>query len=183
MSFTIASFDTRGEEVRKRLERELSNIRTGKATPTLLDSVMVESYGSRVPIMHVGSVSVDDPRTLRISVWDQSQIKSVEKGIMEADLGLGVIVDGSGIRVVFPELTGERRLELVKLAKAKLEEARVSLRSVRDDSMKELDKLEKDAVISEDERFNFKELVQKRVDHYNGTFQTLIEEKEQEITR
>ena len=181
MGYNIKSFIDRAKDIVDWLEKEFTGIRTGRATPALLDLVMVEAYGARVPIQQVGSVSVEDARTLRIAVWDRETIKAVEKGIMEADLGISVVVDGSGLRVIFPELTSERRTQLLKIAKAKMEEARVSLRGVRDEAMKELDTLERDKELSQDDKFAKKEEIQKQVEIYNTTFTTLFERKEKEI--
>lgn len=181
MAYNIKDFTSRGEDVVKWLEREFASIRTGRATPMLLDLVMVESYGTRVPIQQVGSVNVEDPRTLRISVWDKDAIRSVEKAIIEADLGVSAVVDGTGLRVIFPELTSERRTQLLKIAKAKLEEARVSLRGARDEAMKELDKQEKDGDMGKDEKFAAKELIQKHVDSFNNVLAEHMSTKEKEI--
>ncbi len=181
MAYNSKNFVARGEEIVQWLEREFTGIRTGRATPALLDLVLVESYGTRVPIVQVGSVSVEDARTLRISVWDQSAIKAVEKAITEADLGVSVVTDGSGIRIIFPELTGERRVQLLKLAKAKLEEARVSIRGARDEAIKEIDGLEKAKEMSQDEKFSAKEDLQKRVDEFNASLENLYGLKEKEI--
>lgn len=179
--YNIKSFVTRGEEIVAWLEREFAGVRTGRATPALLDLVQVESYGTRVPIVQVGSVSVEDARTLRISVWDQSAIKAVEKAITEADLGVSVVSDSSGLRVIFPELTSERRTQLLKIAKAKLEESRVSLRGARDEAIKEIDSLQKSGDISEDQKFAAKEDLQKKVDSFNTTLSNLLDLKEKEI--
>jgi len=181
MSYNIKEFTNRGEEVIHWLEREFASIRTGRATPMLLDLVLVESYGARVPIQQIGSVSVEDPRTLRISVWDQSVVKSVEKAITEADLGISVVADSSGLRVIFPELTSDRRTQLLKIAKSKLEEARVSLRGARDEAIKEIDKLEKANEMSQDEKFSAKETIQKHIDAFNNSLGELLDAKEKEI--
>ncbi len=181
MAYNVKEFITRGKEIVDWLEKEYGGVRTGRATPALLDLILVESYGARVPIQQVGSVSVEDPRTLRISVWDQNGVKSVEKGIQDADLGVSVVTDSSGLRVIFPELTGERRTQLLKIAKAKLEEARVSLRSARDESVKEIEMLEKEKEITQDEKFAAKEELQKQVDVFNNEFNNLLERKEKEI--
>lgn len=181
MAYNFKNFDDRAQGVNEWLVREFSGIRTGRATPMLLDLVQVESYGTRVPINQVGSVMVEDARTLRISIWDQSQVKNVEKAIVEADLGVSVVADGNGIRVIFPELTSERRTQLLKIAKGKLEEARVSLRGARDETMKEFDTLQKSGELSEDERFKSKEELQKRIDTHNAKLLELYELKESEI--
>ena len=183
MSFNITHFNTRGEEIVSWLEREFASIRTGRATPMLLDLIQVESYGTRVPLQQVGSMSVEDARTLRIAVWDKGAIKAVEKAITEADLGISVVSDGNGLRVIFPELTSERRTQLLKLGKGKLEEARVSLRAARDEAIKEIDSLGKQGEMSEDERFGAKEELQKRVDAFNNTLNDHYERKEKEINQ
>lgn len=181
MSYAVKNFVTRGEGIVQWLEKEFASIRTGRATPMLLDLVQVESYGTRVPIQQVGSISVEDARTLRISVWDQSVIKAVEKAITEADLGISLVTDGSGIRAIFPELTSERRVQLMKIAKAKLEEARVSIRGIRDEEIKKIDSMQKSAEISEDQKFTAKEELQKKVDFFNNALGNLLELKEKEI--
>ncbi len=165
------------------LDKEFSTIRTGQATPTLLDGVRVESYGSMLPLNQVGSVGIEDARTLRISPWDATQVKAVEKAIADANLGLSVMADSSGVRVIFPELTGERRQQLVKLAKSKLEDARVSVKAVRDDIMKAIDAAEKSGDMSQDDKFTQKEEAQKLVDAANRALEARFGEKEAEISR
>lgn len=165
------------------LENEFVSIRTGQATPTLLDGVRVDSYGASVPINQVSSVGTEDARTLRVSPWDNSQVSAIEKAISEANLGVSVVGDSGEVRVIFPELTGERRQQLVKLAKSKLEEARVSVRHVRDEVMKLIDKAEKAGEISEDDKFGRKEDVQKEVDSTNQKLEKLFNEKEAQISR
>ena len=181
MAYSAQKFETRADEVVAWLAQEFSGIRTGRATPVLLDLVQVDAYGTRVPINQVGSVNVEDARTLRVSVWDTSAVRNVEKAITEADLGVGVVADGNGLRIIFPELTAERRTQLLKLAKGKLEEARVSLRAARDDAMKEIDALGKSGELSEDARFSAKEDIQKRIDAKNNALNNAYELKEKEI--
>lgn len=165
------------------LSGEYSGIRTGQAAPALLDSIKVESYGSMMNINQMGSVGVEDARTLRISPWDAGNIPAIEKAIGEADLGVSVATDSAGLRVIFPELTSERREQLKKLAKTKLEDARVRVRASRDDVMKVIDAKEKAGEMSEDERFNQKELVQKEVGATNKQLDMLFESKEKEISK
>lgn len=163
------------------LQKEYVGIRTGQANPGLLDSVKVESYGTFVPVQQVGSISIEDARTLRISVWDSSQVKAVEKAFQDADLGVSVAADSSGIRVIFPELTSERRVQLLKLAKSKLEEARVSVKAARDEAMKEMERQFKASEISEDDKFSIKDKIQKQVDEANAALETLYIRKEKEL--
>jgi ribosome recycling factor len=177
------TYESRLKEVISWLQKEFATIRTGQATPVLLDGVKVESYGSFMPLVQIGSISVEDARTLRISVWDTSVIPAVERAIRDAELGVSVSSDSSGVRVAFPDLTTERRMQLVKLAKTKLEEARVTVRSVRDDVMKEIDAALKAGEIGEDDKFTKRDAVQKSVDVTNRTLEAHFEKKEAEIAR
>ena len=165
------------------LKNEYIGIRTGQASPALLDKVKVESYGSMMPLNQVGSVGVEDARTLRISAWDAGQIPAIETALRDADLGVSVSTDSAGLRVTFPELTGERRAQLLKLAKSKFEDARVSLRSARDDIMKDIEKQQKEGEISEDVKFTQKEIVQKKIDETNKTLDEAYSQKEVEINK
>lgn len=181
MAYNTKEFMKRSDEIVEWLEHEYAGIRTGRATPALLDLVHVESYGARVPLNQVGNVGVEDARTLRISVWDPNTIKEVERAIVAADLGISVVTDNASLRVIFPELTSERRTQLLKIAKSKLEDARVSLRGARDEVIKDIDAKEKSGELSEDERFAAKEDVQKKVDTYNESLVRHFELKEKEI--
>lgn len=177
------AYEQRLKEVIVWLQKEFAGIRTGQATPVLLDSIKVESYGTYMPLQQVGSIGTEDARTLRISMWDASLVPAVERAIREADLGVSVSADSAGIRVSFPDLTSERRAQLVKLAKAKLEDSRVSVRAIRDDVMKEIDAAEKAGEISEDEKRTKREAVQKHVDLTNRTLEALFEKKSEEISK
>lgn len=171
------------QEVVDWLQKEYSGIRTGQAAPSLLDSIRVESYGSMLPLQQVGSVGIEDARTLRISPWDLNQIKAIEKALQEADLGVSVAGDSAGLRVIFPELTSERRVQLQKLAKAKLEDARISVRSVRDEVMKKMERDFKAGDISEDDKFTEKETIQKIVEETNNKLESLFNNKESELQK
>lgn len=181
MAYSFSGFDARAKEAVEWLGKEFSVIRTGRATPALLDSIQVESYGARVPLNQVGSVTVEDARTLRIAPWDAGAVKTIEKAITDADFGVSVAADDKGVRVIFPELTSERRAQLLKLAKARLEEARVSLRSARDEAVKDMDKQEKEGGLTNDEKFRAKEELQKHVDRAGGELSALFAKKETEI--
>jgi len=170
------------EETITWLATEYAGIRTGQATPALLDSVRVESYGSMMPLNQVGSIGVEDARTLRISPWDVSQIATIERTLREADLGLSIATDSAGVRAIFPELTSERRAQLLKLAKSKLEDARIRVRSARDEVMKALDKLEKDGECSEDAKFAKKDTLQAEVATANAALETAYQKKETELS-
>lgn len=177
------NFDARAESIKEWLVKEYNAVRTGRATPALLDSIQVESYGARLPINQVGSVGVEDARTLRISPWDKNLIKPIERAVTEANLGVSVNVDDAGIRIIFPELSSERRQQLLKIAKNKLEEARVSIRAARDEAIKEIDTAQKAGSLSEDQKFTAKEDLQKRVEAKNIELNGMYELKEKEINQ
>lgn len=181
MAYSFDSFSVSAQETIEWLTREFGGIRTGRATPAILDGVTVESYGARMSLKEVGSVGIEDARTLRIAPWDSSQIKPIEKAILDADLGLSVVSDDRGIRVVFPELTGERREQLLKIAKTKLEDARIATRKARDEANREIDTAKKAGDMSEDDAFRAKAELQKRVDDTNTQLEALYTKKESEM--
>lgn len=164
------------------LQQEYKGLRTGRATPALLDNVQVSAYGSQTPLKQVGNISTEDARSIRISAYDPSLIKDIERAITAANLGVGTSSDGTSVRVTFPELTGERRTELVKFAKQKLEEARTSVRLARDESWKEIQEREREGTLTEDDKFALKEELQERVDKTNGTLENAFDAKETEMT-
>lgn len=182
MAYDFKPFEKRIKEIEERATKELAGVRTGRAAPAILDGVMVESYGTRVPIVQIANVTVEDARTIRISPWDAANGKEIEKAIMLANLGLSVGSDERGVRVSFPDLTAERRTQLVKLAKEKIEEIRGALRGARDDVWNDIQKQEKDKKMTEDEKFRAKDEMQKRVDSANKNFDAALERKEKEIT-
>jgi len=182
MTYDFKPFEKRIAEITERLQKELAQVRTGRATPAILDGVLVESYGTRMPINNVATVSVDDARTLRITPWNMSDGKEIEKAITLANLGLSVGMDERGVRVFFPELTSERREQLLKLAKEKVEEARTSLRKARDEVWSDIQKQEKDKKMGEDDKFRAKDEMQKRVDAANKQFDSALARKEKEIS-
>lgn len=173
----------RMEEINQWLQKEYAGIRTGQANPGLLDSIRVESYGTMLPLVQVGSIGIEDARTLKVNPWDQSQVTVVEKAIRAADLGVSVVSDSSGLRVIFPELTSERRAQLLKLAKSKLEDARIRVRGVRDEEMKVLERDFKAGSMGEDEKFTKKEQIEKAVTEMNNTLESLFNSKEVELNR
>jgi ribosome recycling factor len=169
------------KDVEEWLAKEYVFIHTGRATPAVLDGIRVEAYGDRQPIKNVATVSVQDARTLLVSPWDKGLFKAVEKAIMTSDLGLSVSSGDSGIRVSFPELSGERRQSLAKIVKEKMEEARISVRKERERVLDDIQKGEKDVTVSEDEKFRLKDELQKLVDETNKKLESLAEEKAKNI--
>lgn len=161
--------------------QELGSLRTGRATPALLDGVSVEAYGSRMKLNQVASISVEDARTLYVSPYDASQAKLIEKAITLADLGVSAGSDERGVRVSFPELTAERRTQLVKLLKSKLEDARIAVRGKRSEAIQDIEKKEKAGEMGEDDARRAKDEVQKLIDEANKKLEALSDKKEQEL--
>ncbi len=164
-------------------KKEFSGLRTGRATTALLENVMVEAYGAKMPLNQCASVSVPEPRLLSVSVWDKGLAKSVEKAIRDANLGLNPMADGTLIRVPIPALTTERRAELTKVAHKYAENARVAVRNVRRDGNEALKKMEKDHVISQDEHKKYHDEVQKMTDQYVAKVDDALKHKETEINQ
>lgn len=179
--YNFSEFKTRVTSVEEWLKKELSLLRTGRATSAILDSITVESYGAQSPIAHVGNVTMEDARTLRIAPWDKTQVKAIESAIAKANLGFSISTDDNGLRVIFPELTGERRQQIVKLLHQKLEDARISLRKEREAALNDFKQKEKDGDMSEDDHRKAKAELQKHVDEMNRRLEQLAEKKEAEI--
>jgi ribosome recycling factor len=181
MQYNFTSFKNKVKEIEDWLKKEQSQIRTGRASPTLLDSVRVESYGSHVPLNQVGAIAIEDARSIRIAPWDMSQAKEIEKAIVASNLGVSVAIDDKGLRVSFPELTSETRQSIVKLAKEKLEQAKITLRNEREKIWNDIQAKEKSAELTEDEKFRSKNDLQKIVDETNKKLDDLHTKKEKEI--
>ncbi len=165
----------------KTLHTEFSGLRTGRASANLLDAVMVDAYGSMMPLKQVANINVPEPRLITVQVWDKGLVKSVEKGITNANLGLNPSADGQTVRVPLPELSEERRKELAKVAAKYAEAARVAVRNVRRDGMDFFKKQEKDKVISEDEHRDKHDQVQKITDEFIKKVDELLAAKEKDI--
>jgi len=163
------------------LGKEYMGLNVGRASPSVLDGVTVESYGARAPLKNVASITTEDPKTLRISPWDKNQIKEVEKAIASSNLGLSVSVDEVGIRVIFPQLTTETRAKLTRVLKEKLEEARITVRRERERIWEDVQKKEKEGKITEDEKFRAKDDLQKIIDEVNKNLEAIFSRKEKEV--
>jgi len=163
------------------LKHDLSGLRTGRANTALLDPVMVEVYGSMMPLNQVATVSAPEPRMLSVQVWDRANVIPVEKGISHANLGLNPSIDGQTLRLPIPDLTEERRKELAKLAGKYAEGAKIAVRNVRRDGMESLKEDEKKKEISEDERKRKEDEVQKLTDRFIAEVDAAAEHKEKEI--
>ncbi|MEI8337620.1 MAG: ribosome-recycling factor [bacterium] len=163
------------------VSKEFGNIRTGRATPSILDGVKVESYGSFMKIQEVATVASEDARTLRIAPWDSQNIKAVEKAIIASGLGLSVSVDDKGLRVSFPPLTTESRTSFVKVAKQKLEEAKIKIRQERNKIIDDLEKRKKAGTLGEDDMMRQKKEVEKVIADTNDILEKHFSKKEAEI--
>ncbi len=183
MAYDFSALKTHIKETEEWLSRELAGVRTGRATPTLLDSVKPEAYGTRTPLTQIAAVSVEDARTLRIIPWDATLTKAIEKGITDANLGVGLATDDQGLRVSFPELTAERRTQLTKIASDKTEQAKVTLRSHRTDAIKVIEALGKEGGVGKDEITRLKNEVQKHIDAGNDALVAILKKKENEIAQ
>ncbi|RJQ33393.1 MAG: ribosome recycling factor [Actinobacteria bacterium] len=160
---------------------ELKGVRTGRASTTLLDRVVVDYYGTKTPLKQMATINVPEPQLITIQPWDKSVIPSVEKAIMASDLGLNPSNDGNLIRLSFPPLTEERRIELTKVVKHIGEEGKVAVRNVRRDSIEELKKLQKDGAISEDDYYREHDHIQKITDENSNKIDEMVASKEKEV--
>ncbi len=181
MTYNFTEFKEKIKKVEEWLKQEYSGIRTGRATLSILDTIRVESYGSMSLIKELASVTIEDPKTIRIIPWDMSQSRSIEKAIGDSGMGLSAITDDRGLRIIFPMLTSERRGILIKLSLQKLEEARVSLRGEREKVWEDIQEREKRGEISEDDRFRLKKDLQDIIDIANKALLETSERKEAEI--
>lgn len=177
----MQDFKQKLEKIVERLKSEIASLRTGRATPTLVEDLEVDYYGSRTPLKAIASISSPEPRSLVIQPWDKNAIQPIEKAIQGSTLGLNPVTDRDSIRLSIPPLTEERRKELTKLLGKHLEDARIHVRREREEALKEIDRKEKAKEISEDEKFRQKSEAQKQVDEVNKKIENMGVTKEKEI--
>ncbi len=170
------------EAVYAHLKHDVASLRTGRATPALVEDVSVEAYGSRQPVKAVASISVQDAKTIVVEPWDKSLLQAVEVGIRNSGLGISPVNDGKLIRVSLPELTADRRQELIKVLAQKLEAARIAIRQAREEVKKAIEHGEDNGQITEDEKFGYYEDLELLVKEHNEKIKMVGEEKEKEIT-
>lgn len=175
--YDLTLFKTEAKQASEWLSKEYSQIHTGRAAPALLDGVMVEAYGAMAPLKNSASISIEDPKTLRVVPWDKSIIKDAERALHASNLGFSIAVDDAGIRVIIPSLTTETRNGLVKIAKDRLEDARITVRKAREAMIGKL----KDQKLPEDTFNRAKDEVQKLVDEANVSLEASFKQKENEI--
>ncbi|MDX1974337.1 MAG: ribosome recycling factor [Rickettsiales bacterium] len=181
MTTDINELRRRMEGGLKSLHQEFSGLRTGRANAALLDHIQVDAYGSMVPLNQVANISIPEPRLLSVQVWDKGVVKSVEKAINAAGLGVNAAADGQLVRVPIPELSQERRVELTKIAGKYAESGKVAIRNVRRDGMDALKKAEKDGDISKDELTKQSDVIQKLTDEYIKKIDDALAVKEKDI--
>ena len=181
MDKRLSVFEEKMEKSLANLDEEFAGIRAGRANPHVLDKLRVDYYGTPSPIQSVANVSVPEPRMIQIQPWEASMVKEIEKAILSSDLGINPTNDGKVIRLVFPELTEERRKELAKDVKKKGENAKVAIRNIRRDGNDAFKKLSKSEDISEDEIKDLEESLQKLTDKYIANVDKAVEEKTKEI--
>lgn len=179
MNFDFSKAQSALNQAIEYLKQEYLQVSTGRANPNLLDGVMVESYGTRQPIKNIASITLEDARTMKITPWDKNQIQDIEKAIHESHLPFSVSVADSGVRVNIPQLTEESKKSLVKLVKEKLEDARVKVRNVRQETIKDIEQFES----SDDEKKRYKDTLQKHVDDANKNLEEVFEKKEADIMK
>ncbi len=177
----IADAKTHMQKAVDAAKREFAGVRTGRASPALLERVTVDYYGVPTPITQVATITVPDPRLLVVQPWDKKLVREIDRAIQKSELGLVPSNDGTVIRLPIPGLTTERRRELVKVVRKQAEEARVAIRNIRREYKEKLEKLEKDGQISEDDSRRFVEELQKLTDRFTKEIETLLSAKETEI--
>ncbi|AOU99675.1 ribosome recycling factor [Acidihalobacter yilgarnensis] len=178
---TLSDAKTRMQKSIESLKHEFAKIRTGRATPSLLEHIMIDYYGNATPLNQVAKVGIEDARTLSITPWEKTMVGPIEKAIMTSDLGLNPATSGTVIRVPMPPLTEERRRDLVKVVRHEAESARVAVRNIRRDANNDLKSLVKDKAISEDEEHRAQDLIQKATDQSIADVDALLTQKEKEL--
>lgn len=181
MAYNFSNFEAGVKRTKEWLSKEYSSLHTGMASPMVLDGIMVDSYGTKQPLKNTSSISVEDPKTLRVVPWDKNQMKEIEKEIQKSELGLSVAVDQTGIRVIFPPLTQENREKLAKVIKAKLEDARVSIRKEREEALRQIENSGKESGVSEDDVARNKEKLQDMVNEANKELEDIFKGKEKVV--
>lgn len=169
------------EKIKNNFKEEISRLRTGRATPDIINKIMVDCYGAKCPLIETAAITVENARTLRVQPWDKNLITSIEHAIKMSDIGVQPVVDKETLRVTLPELTSERRKQLIKLMKEKLEEARISAKLKRDDVWRETQEKAREGEIDEDEKFRLKDDLQKLIDKFHEDIDDLASKKEKEI--
>ena len=177
----LSEFKEQMQNTIEHLKKEVATLRTGRATPAIVEDVVIEAYGMRQPLKALASISVLDAKTIQVEPWDKSQMQAIDSGIRAGNLGFNPVNDGKVIRISLPDLTADRRQELIKVLNRKLEEARVSIRQVREDARTEIGNAIDNKMISEDEKFKHFDDIEKMTKEFNEMTREIGIEKEKEI--
>ena len=180
-TFSESNYSLKMQKTIQSLKKDLSSLRTGRANAAMLDMIKVDVYGQQLPISQIGSISVPESRLITVQVWDQGNVNLLDTAIKKSDLGVNPQIDGSVLRIRIPDLTEERRKELIKILKNIGEKNKISVRNIRRDANEELKKLLKEKEISEDENKSFEKNIQKVTDDNIGIIDKILIEKEKEI--
>jgi ribosome recycling factor len=181
MSNYVSDCKTKFQSAVEAFHKEISSLRTGRATPALVEDIEADYYGTRTPIKHMAAIHVTGPTEISIQPWDKAAVKAIEKAIQESQLGINPVVDKDGIRLNLPKLNQERREQLCKLLKEKTEEARIEIRQEREEVLKKVQRDFDDSILREDERFRLRDQVQEQVDEFNKKIEDAGKAKEEEI--
>lgn len=171
------------EQIVNQFQGELSKLRTGRASPAMIEDIKVDYYGTLTSLKGLAQITVPEPRQLVVQTWDKNALAPAEKAIRDAGLGLNPTNEGDKLRITIPQLTEERRKEMIKIVGKEAEQAKIRVRNLREDALKELKKQEEAGQISEDERFRRQEALQKTVDEYNAKIKIAAETKEQDMLK
>jgi ribosome recycling factor len=182
MEEVIKDLEGRLEAIVSKVKQDFAGVRTNRPTTKLVEDIAVEYYGQMVPLKQLGSIAVVPPREITVTLWDKSVLVMAEKAIRESNLGLGLSVDGSTLRLTFPPLTEERRAEIIKIIKQLAEEGRIKIRTCRDEAIKRLNQAESEKKISEDQKFLLKDRIQKAVDKANAEIEKILLAKSNEVS-
>lgn len=177
----MADLKQRAEKILTDFRAEISSLRTGRATPALVEDLAVEAYGVKQPLKTLAAISTPDPRQIAIQPWDKSMLQAIEKAIQSSPLGLAPIADKDLIRLSLPQLTEDRKKDLVRVLKEKLEHSRIHVRQIRDDAMKDIEYRARAKELSEDQKFREKQEVEKTIGEYNKRIEETADAKEREI--
>lgn len=181
MAYDFSNLKNKVSDIKEHLKKEISVLHSSRANPALVEDILVDSYGSKMPIKHLAAINSEDARTLRVTPWDISVLKNIETAISASNLGCQPVADKQSIRIVLPELSEERRKAILKVLAEKLEEARVVLRQERDEIWKDIQEKEREGKISEDDKFRLKDELQKIIDKTNEELDEIAERKKSEI--
>jgi len=181
MTNVIENYKPEFDKIIEHFKNEIAALRTGRATPALVENILVEAYGVKTPIKGLGSISIPDFKTILIEPWDKGILKEIEKAVRLANIGISPVIEGGRMRLSIPPLTEESRQELVKMLYQKIEQSRISLRSVRDKVKSEIVKAEREKQITEDDRYKLQEKLDELIEEYNFKIKEIGEQKEKEI--